>query len=336
MPHIKFQTSPKSGGNSGSCDQVLNYLEKESKGFFDANRDDLSNDQAKHTIEHSFYKKGVKKTDSKFYSVVFSFSADELKGKTDEQLVEFAKSNFADTYCSSIKGKDQGSDTIAWVAKLEKNRKYKGDHPDVKADKAKSGQLKPGDNRHIHFIVSRKTLDDKQVSPMSNHFKKSNKGAVKSGFDQDAFKLDIENRFDQHFEHLRKTADRVEEKLRPYRPDLVQGNDFDLKGITKRNSERLDKVESQVNEFKKHLKEERAKPAYEAYKKLTTFFKRMFGTKLKNLIEKQKKEREERFVIPLSGGRARQNEQLAKRKEKEKKDTPSLKLKRNKNKGRGM
>lgn len=324
MPYIKFQTSPKSGGNSGSCAQILNYLEKESKGFFEANRDDLSHSEAKNIVEHKFYKKGVGKDDSKHYSVVFSFSQEELEGKTDKELIDFAKANFAETYCNAIKGKEQDPSTIAWVGKLEKNRKYKGDHPDVLAGLAKSGQNKKGDNRHIHFVVARKTLDDKKVSPMSNHFRKTNKGAVKSGFDQDLFKIELEKRFDMAFTHSRDNTDKVEEKLRKYRPDLVQGNKSDLDKIQETNIEKIKTMEANVQYFKDAVAEKDEAKAGRMLKRLNSFFQKLF----KETLDKLKLENKDKNIISTI------NSDIISNIQKNKKSPP--KAKKPKDRGMGM
>jgi len=330
MPHIKFQTSPKSGGNSGSCAQILNYLEKEGKGFFDTHRDDLNHSEAKDTVEHRLYKKGVGKDDSKHYSVVFSFSKEELNGKTDKELIDFAKANFAETYCNAIKGKEQDPSTIAWVGKLEKNRKYKGDHPDVLAGLAKSGQNKKGDNRHIHFVVARKTLDDKKVSPMSNHFRKVSKGAVKSGFDQDFFKIELEKRFDMAFTHSRENTDKVEEKLRKYRPDLVLGNKSELDKIQEQNILLLEQLTPQVEIFKKAVKEKKLNTATTAYSRLNMFFRRVYARTFQ-AFQKEMQPTYKKTSLGASHERSKQTNT-----KQPQQTTPPPKAKKPKDRGMGM
>ena len=236
MPHIKFQSSPlKSGNNHGSCGQLLGYLEKEDKnreegdelkGFFNDKSDHLNAENAKQTVEHGLYKKGLKNDADKFFSVTMSFSKEELKDKSNEELKEFAKDQFAKMYGGAVKGREIDPENIAWVAKLEEERKYKGTDQEVKDGLAKSGESKEkeeGDQRHIHFVVARKTLDDKQISPMSNHFRAgADTGAVKSGFDQDYFKFECEKQFDKKFNHERQPGESIKEHLAPYRPDLVE------------------------------------------------------------------------------------------------------------------
>lgn len=268
MPHVKFHSSPlKSGNNSGSCGALLNYLEKEDKGredgnelngFFNAKRDDLTNVEAKDVIEHQFYKKGLKADADKFYTVTMSFSQEELKGKSNRELTQFAQERFGQMYVNSIKGKALEPDQIQWVAKLETERKYKGDDDRVKSGERKSGEQKEGDQRHIHFVVARKTKDGKrQVSPMSNHFRKgANSGAVKSGFDQDHFKFDCEEKFDYDLNHERKKEDSVQYHLGGYRPDLSAK--FDKSKIEK-YKESKEELDALLQKFDFKLKENKEK-----------------------------------------------------------------------------
>lgn len=234
MPFVKFQTSPKSDGNKGSCAQAINYFAKEDierdkenplNGFFNASDDVLSKEQAQSLIEHSKYAQGLKKHESKFFHVMIAFSEQELDGRTNEELMQFIKENFADTYLESGDRANTQTSDVVWCAKIEETRKYKGDDPEVKEKRAKSGQKKDGDNRHVHIIVARKTLNNRKISPLSNHFRNNPEtGAAKGGFDQDRFKILLEQKFDETLDHKREKADGVMEKLKPFRPDLIQTN----------------------------------------------------------------------------------------------------------------
>lgn len=234
--HIKFQNSPLKGGtNAGSCGKLIDYLEKEDKnraddnvlkGFFNSERNDLSNIEAKDEIEHKFFKKGLKTDADKFYTVTMSFSQDELIDRTDEELIEFAQQKFPELYCNAVQGKEFDINQLQWVAKLEENRKHKGTDEAVKEGTVKSGSLKDGDQRHIHFVVARKTKDGKrQISPMTNHFKPSTKtGVVKSGFDKYHMVFQAEQFFDRHFGLSRPKSYSVMSKVEiiTHRPDLVE------------------------------------------------------------------------------------------------------------------
>jgi hypothetical protein len=232
-----FQTSPKSNGNSGSAGAAISYFSKEDKnrdpndigfGFFNSEQTGIAPEAAQELIEHKLYSKSLAKVDSKFFHVVIAFSQHELEGKTDEELIEFAQKNFATMYLDAGKRDEIDPSQLAWCAKLEKTRKYKGDDIKVLQKVKKSGQLKDdGDQRHIHIVVARKTLDNRKISPLSNHFKEGQKkGNVTKGFDQDAFRLRLQFEFDDHFSHSRKKEERYEDKLAVRRPDLNLNNNM--------------------------------------------------------------------------------------------------------------
>lgn len=254
-----FCKFPTPSDNAAGCGKSLDYLSKEDKnrepehelsGFFSANQTNLSKEDAQGIVEHSLYKKGLKTDQDKYFMVVMSFSQDELKGKSNQDLIKYAQQNFAKDYAGSVTGRDVDPNQIAWVGKIEETRKHKGYDKEVKEGNAKSGQIKDGDNRHVHFIVARKTLDDKQVSPHSNHFKSgTNSGAVKGGFDQDVFKLFSEKSFDKSFSHDREQKDMVQEKLKPYRPDLSQKDH-----TTNKAESLLDKIKTSLNKTKEIAK----------------------------------------------------------------------------------
>lgn len=247
MPIIKFQTSPKSNGNTGSCAAAISYFTKEDKerdsselgyGFFNSEKTGIKHEDAKKIIEHKVWKKALRNDESKFFHVVISFSQEELQSKTDSQLIELVQNNFAETYLRAGQRDEISPLELSWCAKLENTRKYKGDDEKVLKNEKKSGQLKEGDNRHIHILVSRKTLNDKKISPLSNHFRGGKgKGAVKSGFDQDRFKADFEYIFDEETKHSRASEDSVSTKLRQYRPDLFESKmsplDFAMRNLDK-------------------------------------------------------------------------------------------------------
>lgn len=224
MPFAKFlKVNPKTNNASG-CHLSVNYLEKENKDksitekefFFN----DTTNAAVPSKVEYDIneHKKGLKNTDSKYYEVVLTFSDKELKGKSDKELKEFVKKEFPKVYKSAISGKDVDEKQLTWYAKLEQNREYKGTDKQVMEGKAKSGQLKEGDNRHVHILIARKTKDEKlKISPLSNH-KDTQKGAVKGGFERVKFYENIEKSFDKHFKHERS----LEESFK-YRNDTKKG-----------------------------------------------------------------------------------------------------------------
>lgn len=231
-----FQTSPKSNGNSGSAGAAITYFSKEDKkrdpndivfGFFNSEQTGIAPEAAQKLIEHKLYSKSLAKVDSKFFHVVISFSQHELEGKSDKELIEFAQKNFATMYLEAGKRHEIDPSQLAWCAKLEKTRKYKGDDEEVLQKTKKSGQKKDGDQRHIHFVVARKSLDNRKISPLTNHFKEGQKkGNVTKGFDQDDFRLRLQFEFDDHFSHSRIKKERYEDKLVVKRPDLKLNNNM--------------------------------------------------------------------------------------------------------------
>lgn len=289
--HIKFQNSPLKGGtNSGSCGALLNYLEKEDKnrddehelkGFFNSERSDLTNDEAKKEIEHQYFKKGLKSDADKFYTVTMSFSQEELKGRTNKELIEFAQEKFPQMYANAIQGKELEPEKLNWVAKLEEERKLKGTDNLVKEGLAKSGAVKDGDQRHMHFVIARKTNDGKrQVSPMTNHFKNaSNKGAVKSGFDQYHMVFEAEKEFDKRFDYNRERKDSVLDKteFKTHRPDLIEKFDVEKQRTQAEKKERRDKQIKEIKELQSSIKDNS--------KEIESALKR-FKEKVKEVVKK--------------------------------------------------
>lgn len=277
MPFVKFQTSPKSSGNSGSVAPAISYFSKEDKnrdpdeigyGFFSSEKTGITPEEAKELIEHKLYSKSLGKDESKYFHVMIGFSQSELEGKTDKELIEFVQRNFAETYLEAGKRSETDPSQLVWCAKLETTRKYKGDDEKVRQNAKKSGQLKEGDQRHIHIVVARKTLGNAKISPLSNHFRVGkSKGAVGKGFDQDDFKALIEEAFDTQLIHSRNREDSVITKLAVYRPDLIETNSFDgaiishlernIKKLSNLISPKAKKVRAFIDrssaDFKKHF-----------------------------------------------------------------------------------
>jgi hypothetical protein len=246
MPHINFAPINTKFRNATGCKMSVDYLSKENEGkelsnqehFFNDKQDFIGKESAKKTID-SPTKEGMSPKDARYFEVIVSFDKNELKGKTDDQLKEYVKEKFPQVYAESVKGKEVDKDKLLWVAKLEKERKYKGTDKDVIEGKAKSGQKKEGDQRHVHILIARKTSDEKmKVSPLTNHKKESKDGKV-SGFDRTEFINKTEQEFDKKFEYKRPLTESFE-----YR------NTMD-KGSNKAKAELLDKVKlSQGQEIK--------------------------------------------------------------------------------------
>lgn len=209
MPYVKALAVNSKTNNASGCHLSVNYLEKENKGKSITEKEPFFNDTTNYAVPSKVeydineHKKGLKSTDSKYYEVVISFSKDELKGKSDKELKEYLKKEFPKAYTGAVNGKEVDEKQLTWYAKLEKERKYDGRDKKVKEGKAKSGQMKEGDQRHFHVLIARKTKDEKhKISPLTNH-KNTQKGAVKGGFERVKFAENIEKSFDKHFKYER-------------------------------------------------------------------------------------------------------------------------------------
>jgi hypothetical protein len=214
MSNIKPARVNKDHGNAGSCKQYIDYLEKENIGkpitqreyFFNDKSDFIAAKKAEGLIDGS-PKQGIRGKDAKYFEVIMSFEEKEIKGKTNAQLKAYVKEAFPKMYAESVKGKTVDPDKLIWVAKLEQERRYKATSPDVKNGTHKKGDLKPGDQRHFHIIVARKTADNKMsISPL-NTFKKESTGVIKSGFEKNHLRQAFETSFDKKFDYNRPFED---------------------------------------------------------------------------------------------------------------------------------
>ena len=131
--------------------------------------------------------------DAKFYSVILSFSDEEVKamGDSREEIlagVHKVVEGTMDIYAGNFNCDDIRS------------------HADLKyyytVHEYREG-FKPG--LHVHVIVSRKdATGSRKISPMTNHRGESS-GVIKRGFDRDAFYRSCEQMFDRSFSFDRKT-----------------------------------------------------------------------------------------------------------------------------------
>ena len=104
--------------------------------------------------------------------------------------------------------------------------------------KAKSGQMKEGDQRHFHVLIARKTKDEKhKISPLTNH-RDTQKGVVKGGFERVKFAENIEKSFDKHFKYERSQEQsfqyRNEQKKGIKNEDIIKQQQ-ELKDLYRRN-----------------------------------------------------------------------------------------------------
>lgn len=184
--HIKIVNPKKDGNsvytNSGSCIGLVKYLikEDEERGidkefFFNHESDQVSSAQVINTIDN--LRSGVGKKEVKFYSLIISpkeqelaiikNSVPELRKYTRKVMEEYAANFNGLNKVKKVQAKD-----LAYFAKIEFNRHYKGSDEEVKQKRAKVDDKKPGNNMHVHLIVSRKDKTNKiKLSPQANNKK---------------------------------------------------------------------------------------------------------------------------------------------------------------------
>ena len=190
--------------NSGSCSAVVNYLgkEDEDKGldkefFFSHDKDQVLSIDVIRSIDNNC--PSIVKGEARFYSLVVAPRPDEMDHiKNDKARLKQYVRDTMDIYAKNFNGKNganknlTGKDLV-YYAKLEENRYYKGTDEAVKQRKAKQGDVMPGDNTHVHVIVSR-TDKSKiiKLSPLVND---------KKLFSRENFKLNSCNHFDENYKY---------------------------------------------------------------------------------------------------------------------------------------
>lgn len=175
--------NPKTHGkteynNTGSCTVFVNYLSKEDKDkglemefYFNHDKDRITSLEVIQSIDNNC--PNIEKNEAKFYSLVVAPRPEEMNHlKNDkEQLKAFVRDTM-DIYAQNFNKKDgspkniQGKNLV-YYAKLEENRYYQGTDEEVKQGRAKQGDIMPGDNTHVHVIVSRKDKSKEiKLSPL--------------------------------------------------------------------------------------------------------------------------------------------------------------------------
>ncbi|MBG8556299.1 DUF5712 family protein [Hymenobacter guriensis] len=149
--------------NKGSARRVTNYLEKEAKAtgeqtlFFNADRTDISGNEAVQLIDSN--RKGLRKEEDKFHSIVISPSAQELEHiGHDPQKLQAYTARVMQEYAANFStksGQPLSEKDLVWVATQHNERKHRGH------DGAPSGQKKEGPQTHIHITVSARDKEQK-------------------------------------------------------------------------------------------------------------------------------------------------------------------------------
>ena len=188
--------------NAGSCSAVVSYLNKEDMGkglekefFFSHDKDQVLSIDVIKSIDNNCPLIG--KQEAKFYSLVVAPRPDEMDhiGNDKARLKAYVRDTM-DIYAGNFNKKDgtsknlTGADLV-YFAKLEDNRYYKSADEAVKQGKAKKGDVLPGDNTHVHIIVSRQDKSKTtKLSPLANS---------KKLFSRENFKMNSCNHFDKNY-----------------------------------------------------------------------------------------------------------------------------------------
>ena len=233
-------------GNTKSCVDLVNYLEKENKGkallekeyFFNHEYSFVSPEMVMTAIDHNV--KGLKKDEARFFMLSVNPSQKELQhlallacGHKVENLAAMSKDE-VDRYVNLFKGytlkvmdeyarafhRDISKEDLIYFIKIEQQREFKGYDPEVKKGLADTGDLKPGLQTHAHIIVSRRDVHmEKSLSPLANsrglsqHHQLNGK-QVQVGFDGKLFKTSCEQSFDRYFNYDRLAHERFLESLK--------------------------------------------------------------------------------------------------------------------------
>ena len=202
--NVKIQSKGIAGGqNTGSCGGYADYLEHENREkvesgmrdftipFFNPDAEPVSKSELVKSIDSNTTQ--LHRDDAKFYSVILSFSDEEVKAMGD---------NREDILAGVHKVVEGAMDLYAGNFKCDDIRS----HADLKyyytIHEYRQG-FTPG--LHVHVIVSRKDATGiRKISPMTNH-RGGSSGVIKRGFDRDAFYRSCEQMFDNSFGYDRKT-----------------------------------------------------------------------------------------------------------------------------------
>lgn len=267
-PHRPVNT-PGASDNKGKCTQLVEYLCKESQterpyydNFFSHQKDYVTPRSVKHHIDNNH--KTLKSNDDKFYMLSINPSGDEQRhliervtgkkvgefseltpGEQEEVLAEMKKftRGCMDEYARNFyREKIKSGDDLVWYGRVETERHYKGDDPEVKAGNAKAGDKKPGLQLHIHVIVSR--MDKTQtvsLSPLSKS--RGNRQILDGkevvvGFDRSQWSARCASRFNQQYDYFPYYHSR-DESLRKYSKNWQVKNELENEAVSKLKQEVL-------------------------------------------------------------------------------------------------
>ncbi|MDO6330356.1 DUF5712 family protein [Bacteroides caccae] len=218
-------------GNTGSCHDLVRYLEKETgegQRFFSHTEQDISPERVIMDIDGN--KKALGANDAKFFMLSLNPSqseqmhligrkVDDFKELTPQekkevfQKLEAFTRSAMDEYALNF-GRDniRGGQDLMYYARVETERSYHPEDEEVKQGITRIGEPKPGLNLHVHVIVSRKSLDGKvKLSPgaksAGNTWELEGRGTVKRGFSHEGWKVRVQECFNRKFDYQAKEGE---------------------------------------------------------------------------------------------------------------------------------
>ncbi len=155
--------------NKGSAQRLVNYLAHEAKPqgkeviYFNQTRSNITAQEVAERIDGN--RKGLRREDAKFYSLIISPSAEELGhiGNDPEKLKAYTR-QVMENYARNFKlrdGRELKSEDLVWYATFHQGREYNGFDKAVREGGVKAGAAKPGLQTHIHVVVSRRDVSQK-------------------------------------------------------------------------------------------------------------------------------------------------------------------------------
>jgi hypothetical protein len=230
--YVKIHSSKKDN-NKGSCNALINYLEKENQEknllnqekFFDQKSSDISFYSVQASIDNNKGKLG--KEETKFYMISVNPSKDELRHigrkvsgrdikdisqltaielkRYEEALKDYTR-RVMDEYAKNF-NRGLTSENLVYFGKVEHTRYHGRDSAEVKEGLYKAGDRKEGLQTHVHIVVSRMDESKKiRLSPMANAKNSKNiinGKEVQIGFDRMKFVQSCEKSFDTNFDYKR-------------------------------------------------------------------------------------------------------------------------------------
>ena len=222
--------TPGVSDNKGKCTQLVEYLSKESQderpyydNFFSQKEDFVTPQTVRLHIDNNH--RTLKRRDDKFYMLSVNPSGEEqahlIERVTGRKVGEFSElspreqgdvlaemkrftRDCMDEYARNFyREKINSGDDLVWYGRVETERHYKNDDPQVRAGLAKNGDRKPGLQLHVHVVVSR--MDRTQtvsLSPLSKS--RGNRQTLDGrevvvGFDRSQWSARCASQFNQRY-----------------------------------------------------------------------------------------------------------------------------------------